>query len=185
MRKGGILALFFTLILLNSILVRGEENPLYREYPAPVDNTSGDDRSGFNEISIGLATISPTGLTAKFWLSRTSAFDVFGAWSFSGGKYNMKHDFNKFKIDENPMPFYYGYGVRIKDEDDKDSDIIVGIRIPLGVSYMYDGAPLDIFAEVAPRVDIAPSTNFGLDVMIGFSRIANSKSRFASFVTDY
>ena len=27
--------------------------------------------------------------------------------------------------------------------------------------------PIDVFGEVAPRVDLVPNTNFGLDIMIG------------------
>ncbi len=122
------------------------------------------------EISVGVAVISPTGLSAKFWLSKEHAIDVFGSWSFNSDKFNfhanyLLHDFNKIKIDENPMAFYYGVGIRVKNEANKDA--ILGIRMPFGVSYLISGVPFDIFGEVAPRVNIVPSTNFGLDVMIG------------------
>ena len=123
-----------------------------------------------NEFSLGVAAISPTGLSAKFWLADKHAIDFFGSWSFSSDKYNFHadyliHDFNLLKVDENPMAFYYGVGARIKDEEKED--LIIGIRMPFGISYLMSKVPIDVFGEVAPRVNIVPSTNFGLDVMIG------------------
>jgi hypothetical protein len=32
-----------------------------------------------------------------------------------------------------------------------------GIRVPVGVSYLFDNAPVDIFAEVGPALDLTPS----------------------------
>lgn len=131
---------------------------------------SGNKSLYAKEISVGVAAISPTGLTAKFWLSKEHAIDIFGSWSFNSDKFNfhadyLLHDFDKIKIDDNPMAFYYGVGVRVKDED--RDEFIVGIRMPFGVSYLLSNVPLDIYGEVAPRINVVPSTNFGLDVIIG------------------
>jgi hypothetical protein len=146
MKKGGIVVLFFILTFTNI-------KSLYA-----------------NEFSLGIAAISPTGLSAKFWLSDKHAIDLFGSWSFSSDKFNFHsdyliHNFNLLKVDENPMAFYYGVGARIKDEEEED--LIIGVRMPFGITYLMSKVPVDVFGEVAPRVNIVPSTNFGLDVMIG------------------
>jgi hypothetical protein len=33
----------------------------------------------------------------------------------------------------------------------------VGIRVPVGLSYLFDNAPLDVFVEIGPAIDVAPS----------------------------
>jgi len=146
MKKGGTVVLFFILTITNI-------KSLYA-----------------NEFSLGIAAISPTGLSAKFWLSDKHAIDLFGSWSFNSDKFNFHfdyliHNFDLLKVDENPMAFYYGVGARIKDEDEED--LIIGVRMPFGITYLMSQVPVDVFGEVAPRVNIVPSTNFGLDVMIG------------------
>lgn len=123
-----------------------------------------------DELAIGLATPSPTGLTGKLWKDKEIAYDIVGAWDTGSEKVYFHfdyliHDYNKFNLDGNPMPFYYGYGARFKEE--ANTDTIMGLRMPIGVSYFIQNAPFEVFGELAPRVDVAPSTNFGLDVMIG------------------
>ncbi len=125
-----------------------------------------------NEIGIGLATPVPTGITLKLWFDKTNAFDIVGSWNINDDKYYVHadyliHDFSKFAVEPASMAFYYGFGARIKEEDKKDSDTRLGMRIPFGLAYYPETVPFEIFGEVAPRLDITPSTNFGLDVMIG------------------
>lgn len=133
-----------------------------------------------DELAIGLATPSPTGLTAKLWTDDETAYDIVGAWDTGSEKVYLHfdyliHDNNKFNVDGNPMPFYYGYGARFEEEENADTTI--GLRMPIGVSYFIQNAPFEAFAEVAPRVDVAPSTNFGLDVMIGIRFRINELDR--------
>jgi hypothetical protein len=125
-----------------------------------------------NEIGIGLATPVPTGITLKLWFDKTNAFDIVGSWNINDDKYYihadyLTHDFSKFAVEPAAMASYYGIGVRIKEEDEKDADTHLGMRIPFGLAYYPESVPFEIFGEVAPRLDITPSTDFGLDVMIG------------------
>ncbi|KPJ96012.1 MAG: hypothetical protein AMJ55_02760 [Gammaproteobacteria bacterium SG8_15] len=120
---------------------------------------------------MGIAAISPNGFIAKYWTTETTAIDIFGEWSFNSNEYLMHgdilvHDFNKFQLEDMRIAFYYGGGVRVKFAD-KSDDSIVGIRIPFGVDYFLEEMPVDIFGELAPRVNVYPDTNFGMDVMIG------------------
>ena len=63
------------------------------------------------------------------------------------------------------MPLYFGVGGRIKFRDDKDDDI--GIRVPIGLAYMFANDPFDIFLEVVPILDLSPDTYFGFNAAIG------------------
>jgi hypothetical protein len=125
-----------------------------------------------NEIGIGLATPVPTGITLKLWFDKINAFDIVGSWNVNDQKYYvhadyLTHDFSKFSVEPASMAFYYGFGGRIKEEDDEDSDTRLGMRIPFGLAYYPQTVPFEIFGEVAPRLDITPHTDFGLDIMIG------------------
>ena len=53
------------------------------------------------------------------------------------------------------MPIYIGVGglFRIRD-DNRDNQ--AGVRIPVGISYMFDNAPIDVFAEIGPALDVTP-----------------------------
>jgi len=123
-----------------------------------------------NEISIGMATPNPAGLSVKYWTSDTHALAAFASWSTSASKYTFQldyltHDFKAIAMEPGAAPFYYGIGVRVKAS--KGNTTRTSIRIPVGVSYLMDTAPLDIFAEVGPRLRISPSTKFKLNIMFG------------------
>jgi len=55
-------------------------------------------------------------------------------------------------------------GGRIKFGEDDD---FIGIRIPVGLAYLFEGAPVDVFLEVVPLLDVAPETEFTLNAAIG------------------
>jgi uncharacterized protein (DUF433 family) len=123
------------------------------------------------EFDIGIAAISPNGFTAKYWTSDTTAFDIFGEWSFNSNEYLMHadilvHDFNKIQLEDMRIAFYYGGGVRVKFADNSD-DSLVGVRIPFGLDYFLNELPIEFYGELAPRVNVYPDTHFGMDVIVG------------------
>jgi len=127
-----------------------------------------------DDLGIGLIIGEPTGLSLKYWLSEDRAIDAAAAWSFSGkdsfqfhADY-LIHRFDIFDADEvsGKMPLYYGLGARIKEKD-KDDHTAFGIRIPLGITYLFADAPFDLFAEIVPIVDLAPDVDVDLNAAIG------------------
>lgn len=123
-----------------------------------------------NEVSVGMAAPAPTGLSFKFWTSRETAIDVFTEWSTSNKFVEahadyLTHNFEQFELEGATMPMYFGFGARIRTTE--NSSTHVGFRIPIGVSYLWDTAPMDMFAEIAPRSNVIPRTSFSIDVMIG------------------
>ena len=123
------------------------------------------------EFALGVVAGSPNGITAKYWTTETTAIDIFGEWSFNSNEYKahadfLVHDFDKINWEEARIAFYYGGGVRFKFADNSD-DSQVGLRIPFGLEYFLSDIPIEFFGELAPRVNVYPSTNFGMDAMIG------------------
>jgi hypothetical protein len=118
---------------------------------------------GAQEYPAGLGIIvgEPTGLSAKFWLGGNTAFDAAAAWSFvdEGAMHLhgdfLSHAFSLFDVESGALPVYYGIGARVKFND---NDARVGLRVPLGLAYIFEGAGADLFVEVAPILDVAPET---------------------------
>ena len=123
-----------------------------------------------NEVSFGMAAPNPAGLTVKYWTSDVNALAFFASWKTSSSKYifqmdYLTHDFTTIPMQVGSMPFYYGAGVRVKTQ--KGASTETSIRIPVGISYLMDTAPIDLFAELGPRLRISPETKFKLSIMFG------------------
>jgi hypothetical protein len=129
-------------------------------------SSSAAQGSGFG---LGIILGEPTGLSLKNWLGNRTALDFAVAWSFANNDSlhlhadYLVHDFNIFKVKKGKLLLYYGIGGRVKTE--KKSK--VGVRIPIGISYIFEKAPLDIFFELAPLFDLVPKTDFGITGGIG------------------
>lgn len=118
---------------------------------------------------LGLIIGEPTGFSFKYWMSSTTAVDAALAWSFvDDGAFHIHadyilHSFDLIRIPEGKMPFYYGIGGRLKTSDDAR----LGVRVPLGLAYLFQKAPVDIFLEVVPILDLTPKTDFKINAAIG------------------
>jgi hypothetical protein len=123
--------------------------------------------SGFG---LGIILGEPTGLGGKIWLTDLTAVDIAAAWSFSGENAfhihadYLYHKFDLFDVERGRLPLYFGIGGRIKLEDDS----VVSIRFPVGIAYLFEGVPVDLFFEIVPMLDIAPDTDFTLNGGVGF-----------------
>lgn len=112
----------------------------------------------------------PTGISAKYWTGSSTAFDAAAAWSFvDEGALHLHadyqfHSFGLIDIPKGKLPLYYGLGGKIKLAE-KDAEL--GARIPVGLAYLVPGAPMDIFLEVVPIMELAPETEFGMNGAIG------------------
>ena len=125
-------------------------------------------------FGVGIIAGNPTGLSVKKWLENGNAIDGAAAWSFEGdGAVQLHADYlwhHHLAALPERMPLYCGVGGRLAIEDDgrrHNGDTRAGVRIPLGVTYLFEAAPLDIFVEVVPTLDVAPRTDLELDAAIG------------------
>ena len=119
-------------------------------------------------IGVGVIIGEPTGLSAKSWLSSNDAIDAGVAWSLTNGWFHLhadylRHAFGLIPVEEGQLPVYFGLGARIGF----GPDVTFGARIPVGLDYLFDGTPLDIFLEIVPGLGIIPDTKFEIEGGVG------------------
>ena len=122
-----------------------------------------------NGVGVGLIVGEPTGISGKYWTGSTTAFDAALAWSFVDENAfqihadYLFHNIRLITVSEGKLPFYYGIGARLKTEN----DIKLGVRVPLGLAYLFQNVPIDIFVEVVPILDVIPKTDFQINAALG------------------
>lgn len=116
------------------------------------------ERPGNTEL--GFIVGEPTGISAKFWTSDRTAFDLGFAWSFSGqGSMHIHSNYLYHSYMQDPdIALYFGLGGRLLLED----DFSMGLRVPLGMQYVIPESNLGLFFELAPLLQLVP----GLDADI-------------------
>jgi hypothetical protein len=132
-------------------------------------------------IGIGAIMGEPTGITVKKWISHDHAIDAAAGWSFSENdsfQFHADYLIHNFAILDpgtigGRLPVYVGVGGRLKlaNHDHADGrnhdDALLGVRVPFGVSYLFAKAPVELFAEIVPILDLAPRTEFDLNGAVG------------------
>jgi len=127
--------------------------------------------AGASDVGLGIRLGEPTGFDGKFWLGSNSAVDVAASWSldendaFQVNSDYLHHDYSLFDVDDGALGLYYGIGGRILLRDRGDDRL--GVRVPVGLSYFFPSRRVELFAEVAPTVDVAPDTDGDLQGGIG------------------
>ncbi len=120
-------------------------------------------------FGVGIILGEPTGISAKLWLTEKTAIDGGVAWSmWNESALNIHadflvHSFNLINVSQGQLPLYFGIGARVKLANDP----LVGVRVPVGLAYLFGSAPLDIFLEVVPILDLIPGTYFHFNSAIG------------------
>lgn len=134
-------------------------------------NSLSQAQDASKDVGIGFMVGEPTGLSLKSWTSGNNAFDIGLAWSL--GRYDainihadyLWHNYSAFsEVDSGILPLYYGIGGRVVFDE---NDAVIGARVPVGLNYLFEDAPIGLFIEVAPIFNIAPSTDFDVDGGLG------------------
>ena len=122
-------------------------------------------------FGLGVIAGEPTGVSAKHWVSSVTAIDAALAWSFvDQGALHIHadyvfHNFNLITLETTGnWPVYYGIGARLKFGED---DTKLAVRISIGVAYLFGDAPVDIFLEVVPMLELIPKTKFQFNAALG------------------
>jgi len=118
----------------------------------------------------GVAVGEPTGGIFKAWLTERNAVAAFAGVAFVPDAVAqlyadfLRHDF-RFTEDltAGELPIVYGLGVTGLFTD----DFTLGIRIPLGLTYLFSDIPFTLFLHVAPRFDVIPEFDVGLNASLG------------------
>jgi len=131
--------------------------------PAPPPATPpADEINQAGSFGFGPLLGGPMGLTLKYWLSDKSAVDGALGWSFAdpdGFQLHadyLYHVFDLFHIESGQLPLYFGVGGRVKFVQHGDNR--AGVRGPIGIAYLLPNTRMEVFGEVAPVLDFAPST---------------------------
>ncbi len=119
----------------------------------------------------GLVLGEPTGVSLKYFFNETMAIDGVVGWSFHDETDAyvhsdfLWHKFDLVSVPHGQLPFYIGVGGWVKFDNDDDNG--VGLRVPFGATYIFDKLPLDVFAEIAPILELSPSTRGGFTIGVG------------------
>ncbi|MFH1501651.1 MAG: hypothetical protein ABIG03_01260 [Candidatus Eisenbacteria bacterium] len=128
--------------------------------------------SSAGNVGLGVIAGEPTGLSLKTWLGDTSALDAAAGWSLGENEWlylhvdylHHRYDLHLPDLDEG-VPYYFGIGGRVLLREGHDSRL--GIRIPLGLDYVFKDSRFDVFVEIAPIVNLIPDTELGLSGGVG------------------
>jgi len=112
------------------------------------------------------------GVTAKYFLDETNAFDGAILKRIDGNKDDwyiwadyLYHFRSLITVEQGELPVYIGIGGRLKLQESNEDKF--GIRFPVGLAYEFAGMPVDVFLEVVPIWDVALSYDFDLEGGIG------------------
>jgi hypothetical protein len=137
-------------------------------------------------VGVGIIVGEPTGISTKIWTSQTNAIDIGVGWS-SGDQYLVRtgngywqyvndtyihfyvdylwHSFNAIHSEER-FPLYYGVGMTIHSGQALPYNWL-GVRGTFGIEWMPRRAPMDVFFEIAPTLQLAPFSTFGFNAGLG------------------
>jgi len=121
------------------------------------------------KLGLGIVLGEPVGISAKLKSGFYNAFDFAAAWSARENRTMVLqadyvwHNVDHTNVESGRFPFYYGLGVRLIFLNEPK----FGIRVPFGLNNQFTNAPVDIFVELVPILDITPSASFNLGAGLG------------------
>jgi hypothetical protein len=131
-------------------------------------------------FGVGVIAGEPTGFSAIAFPSSNEAVDAAVGWAFNEdqalhihGDY-LRYNTSLLKMNKGKMALYYGIGARGKFVDE---DTVFGARVPLGVSYMFQNAPANVFFEFVPIMDFTPDTDFTASFAFGVRYLLGTHAR--------
>lgn len=170
--------LFGLLFLTTSLLVLG----LPHGAQAQTEGTGIGASLGVTNSAVAFDR-NPVGFAAKSWLSDRHAIAGMTSFYIGGdqssdsaqaggqsywllqGDY-LFHNFNELEVEEGYLALYVGAGAQLTIFEDADNQF--ALRAPIGADYMLGSAPIDIFVEVAPTLNVTDPSALRFDGAIGF-----------------
>lgn len=121
----------------------------------PVNTSAQSNQSDSRNFGVGLMLGEPSGVSVKSWFNHKSAFDIGAAWSLTGRNeaLHLHADYLRHSWFDNTdgLAFYYGLGARVIFSEDATA----GVRVPVGLNYLFRSIPFDLFVEAVPILDIS------------------------------
>lgn len=113
-------------------------------------------------LGLGIIIGEPSGLSVREGNVAGAA-----AWSFVERLAYLHVDylFGSPRLEERgDFDFYYGIGAQVRVNG---ADTAYGLRAPFGVSYTFAENPIELFAEVAPTLQVVPDSLVDVNGGIG------------------
>ena len=129
------------------------------------------------DFGAGIIVGEPTGLSGKYWLSSQNAIDAGLAWSFRHTGFLHVHADYLWHFPDaiqatQRFPLYAGIGGRIGFAA---HDAVFGVRVVGGIAWWPKDAPIDVFLELAPIIDLAPASEFNMSGGFGVRYFFNNQ----------
>ena len=127
-------------------------------------------------LGVGVILGVPTGISLGYRANSRSHFDAAVAWSVTHDSMHLhvNYLFELMQIvDPNaPMyqfPLYAGVGARVQISPGQKDELysLFGIRAPVGITFLPQLAPFEVFAEIVPVMSLYPDTRVDIDGAIG------------------
>ena len=147
-----------------------EQSQMKSQSDMPGAQDLADSHAG--KFGAGIILGEPTGFSVKYWFNDTVAIDGAAGWSsydhsdFYLHSDLLLHKFDLLPVPKGKLPVYIGAGGFVRFRDDH-YDNQGGVRVPVGVDYLFENLPVDVFAEFAPGVQLTPSTRADFSGGIG------------------
>jgi hypothetical protein len=119
---------------------------------------------------IGVVLGQPTGLSAKYWINSRSTIDGAVAYELRDEEDRVdlyadyQFNFLFLPVGQGVVPLYFGLGPFVELSTD---EVALGARIPVGVQYFIPNARLSLFGELAPVLEVVPSSDVGIRGGVG------------------
>lgn len=118
---------------------------------------------------LGAELGEPTGANFKWWITKNNAIDALIGIAFVPDATlqihadYLRHAFGQFRGIQDQLPIIYGLGVAGQFRD----EFLIGLRIPVGVQYLFESLPFTVFLHVAPRLDFTPDFGISMNSSVG------------------
>jgi len=124
-----------------------------------------------NNFGLGVIIGDHSGLSAKYMVDNINGIDFAAGWTTSGlnefyfASDYLYHIYDVVKISKIVSPLYFGAGARYISREKKENKF--GIRVPLGIEFLFLNNRLGAFGELVPLLDLKPDTDLDLEFGIG------------------
>jgi hypothetical protein len=123
-------------------------------------------------FGLGVVLIDPTGLSANYYYEKQKSLAAGLGWSSKHLRLNLDHLWYRrdiIVIDKTPIDLYYGVGGRFYQHEKRngDDESEIGVRVPIGVSYIFQKIPVQVFGELSPALILVDDSAFVIDISIG------------------
>jgi len=132
------------------------------------------------QFGIGFYLGQPTGLSMKYFFTSKSAsaldFGIAMGYNDGFGQFDslyfhfdyLYHFFKLFRISGGQLAPYMGIGLAINTGISADyAEVGIHGRFPIGLTFLFSRAPIDLFVEVVPSLDLIPTTSFSYNFGLG------------------